>query len=93
MRTTTTFSKRAKRVPKPSEPLSLDVFEGLGKWGEVRLRPHHLDNLIHVELRRVGESMWKPILTFVVVGDRIAYRTYPERMADAATIGKQNFPT
>lgn len=58
---------------------SLDIFSGLTKWGEVRLHPKHLENTITVEVKRVGrEEQFKPLFTFTVVNDRLAFRVEAE---------------
>jgi hypothetical protein len=59
---------------------TLDVFSGLNKWGEIRLRPLHRENLILVELRHIGaREEFKPIFGLTAIGDRIAFRVYAER--------------
>lgn len=52
---------------------TLDLFEGLTRWGKVRLRPEGRDNTMKVELKRDGEE-WKPIFTFIAVAGKIAFR-------------------
>lgn len=58
-----------------SRPPTLDVFEGLSKWGECRLRPEHRENLTYVELKKHGrDEEWKPLFAFMVVGGQVVFR-------------------
>ena len=70
--------------------LQLDVFEGLSKWGAVRLRPDHLENVIYVELLPQHTEEWKPLYMFTIIGGRVAMRVLAEKndrvlVYDAAT--------
>jgi hypothetical protein len=66
-------------VPRDSVLPRLELFEGLKKWGEVRLIPTTRDNSISVELRRYRTDDWKPIFAMISVDGRIACRLMAEK--------------
>ena len=64
---------KKRTMPKQSDLPTLDLFEGIKKWGQIRLRPEFApDNLIHVELREEGTEVWKPIYVLCAVAGKIA---------------------
>lgn len=63
-----------------SRPPSIDLFEGLTKWGEVRIRPEHRENIHYIELRRIGkDEQWKPLFGFTLVGGQVMFRLMAQK--------------
>jgi hypothetical protein len=46
---------------------------GGGVWGQVRLRPDHLERVIRIELRQYATEEWKPFLQLLEVDGKIAF--------------------
>lgn len=78
MTTTKTRTKAVSKLERESSLPRLDIFEGLQKWGEVRLRSHHLDNTMYVELRRDRTEQWKPLIAFIAIDGKIMLRIMAE---------------
>jgi len=66
----------------PSSPLTLstaglDLFEGLRKWGAVRLRLSPAGDTCYLELKPVDRD-WKPILRLTIFEGKIFLQPYME---------------
>lgn len=62
---------------EPTDPLP--IYEGLTQWGWARITPEHGENLVHLELKRLGkDEVWKPLFSFVALDGRIVFRTNAE---------------
>lgn len=60
---------------------TLPLMEGLSRWGTVRLRPDHLENVVHVELLQASkpELGWRPLYSFTAVAGKVAMRIRAEK--------------